>query len=355
METEIPRDLINSQTQPQRLMPVFNNPSVVANGWYFVIASKDLKAGQIFSFKVGHQSLVVFRTKSGAAAVLDAYCPHMGTHFSKGKVVGENIQCFFHHWKFSAQGECVDVPAEPSFCKNVRANSFATQEFLGAIWVYPSAQADRPIVGWPELHGVDLEIKFGTAYTRQCHHHVTMINGIDPQHLKTVHNLKIDMKVQIDQATDQQIDITLTGDISDQTLLSRWTQKLMGRSYTYSMLYDHASVGFLTLVKDSYWFGGSQKMPSLYMLFAYVPNVGGGTKVQPIFVTRKRSGIIGKLTSWVMIFSTQMAFRALQGEDGEVYENMRFNPQKLLPMDLPVSQYIQYVNRLKPSKWSLVK
>ena len=78
----------------------------------------------------------------------------------------------------------------------------------------------------------------------------------------------------------------------------------------------------------------------------------GKTFVQPIFVTARRSGIWGRLTSTFLIALTRQGFRALQGEDGEVYENMRFNPAKLLSMDRPVSKYIQHVNRLPASCWS---
>jgi hypothetical protein len=117
------------------------------------------------------------------------------------------------------------------------------------------------------------------------------------------------------------------------------------------MLYDHASNGFLTLVKNSYWFGGKNKIPALYMIFAYRPVGHNKTQVQPIFLTHKRSGVIGALKARALIWITQIGFRALQGEDGEVYENMRFNPNKLLPIDRLVGQYIQYVNKIPTSVW----
>jgi cholesterol 7-dehydrogenase len=41
--------------------------------------------------------LVLFRTESGEAKVLDAYCPHMGADLGVGsKVVGDCIECPFH-------------------------------------------------------------------------------------------------------------------------------------------------------------------------------------------------------------------------------------------------------------------
>ena len=49
---------------------------------------------------------------------------------------------------------------------------------------------------------------------------------------------------------------------------------------------------------------------------------------------------------------TKLAFLFLQGEDGEVYENIRFSTSNLLRVDAPISKYIKYVNSLTPSKWS---
>lgn len=89
------------------------------------------------------------------------------------------------------------------------------------------------------------------------------------------------------------------------------------------------------------------------MIFAYRPLEKGRLMVQPIYVTKKRTGLMGKIISYFLIWLTKKAFFALQGEDGAVYENMRFYPANLLNIDRPVAQYIQYVNKLKISAWKL--
>ncbi|MBL7546172.1 MAG: Rieske 2Fe-2S domain-containing protein [Bdellovibrionaceae bacterium] len=348
---EIQREFIKNQnSQPTLKMPVFNNAAVVAEGWYFVMPARSLKPKKIHSFSIGYQDLVVWRTETGKLGIVDAYCPHMGTHLGKGTVKKETIQCFFHHWKFDSEGHCQDIPADPTFCRTVKTKSYAVMEQFESIWVFPKSQAPHPLAHYPELEGLPLYVTFGKTYQRRCHHHVTMINGIDPQHLKTVHQINIEMSVDI-KSTARQMQISLAGAIGNKTWASRITQFFIGPLYSYSMLYDHASNGFLTLVKNSFWFGGKKKIPSMYMIFAYRPLAGGHSQVQPIFLTPKRTGVFGILTSRILIWITQMGFRALQGEDGEVYENMRFNPNKLLPMDRPVGQYIQYVNKIPISLW----
>ncbi|HCS26716.1 MAG TPA: iron-sulfur cluster-binding protein, Rieske family, partial [Spongiibacteraceae bacterium] len=47
-------------------------------GWYQVAYSHELVAGDSRGIRYFGKELVLFRTQSGEAHVLDAYCPHLG-------------------------------------------------------------------------------------------------------------------------------------------------------------------------------------------------------------------------------------------------------------------------------------
>ena len=94
----------NQSTQPIQDFPVFNNWNEVAYGWYFAMPSKELTLNAVKALEFCGQELVLFRGMDGKVAALDAYCPHMGTHLGKGKVVQNTVRCFFHHWQFDAEG-----------------------------------------------------------------------------------------------------------------------------------------------------------------------------------------------------------------------------------------------------------
>lgn len=345
--------LKNQTTQPTKIFPVFNNWNEIAFGWYFVCPSKDLSKFEVKSIQICGHEMVLYRGEDNKVRALDAYCPHMGTHLGKGKVVKNNIQCFFHHWQFDEEGRCKHIPCQAEIPKSASVNYYSVSELYESIWIYPGPNPQHGLVDFPELvHSTEKYISFGKSYERSCHHHVTMINGIDPQHLKTVHQLDIEMNIEISEPQDGNvIDITLKGKIGT----SHWREKLarffLGPVYSYSMRYDHGNNGFLTLMKDVHFH--KFKWPSLHMIFAYRPLEKGRLLVQPIYVTKKRRGLIGKIKSQFLIWLTKRAFFALQGEDGAVYENMRFYPANLLAIDKPVAQYIQYVNKLKTSAWKL--
>ncbi|MFP5387091.1 MAG: Rieske 2Fe-2S domain-containing protein [Bacteriovoracia bacterium] len=343
----------NQSTQPIQDFPVFNNWNEVAFGWYFAFPSHELKKGQVKALQVCGQELVFFRGESGDVVALDAYCPHMGTHLGKGKVVGNHVRCFFHHWEFDKMGVCRKIPCQKEIPEKVRVASYSVCEKFNSIWVYPSSTPASALADFVEIPGhEEKEVVFDKAYERTCHHHVTMINGIDPQHLKTVHDLDIEMKVEI--AEPQQgnlIDITLTGQIGRGKFAEKLARFLLGPQYSYSMRYDHGNNGLLTLMKDVSFMG--KRWPTLHMIFAYRPLEKGRMMVQPIYVTKKRKGFSGKVVSLLLLWMTKRAFYSLQGEDGAVYENMRFYPSNLLQIDRPVAQYIQYVNKLSSSPWKL--
>jgi phenylpropionate dioxygenase-like ring-hydroxylating dioxygenase large terminal subunit len=343
----------NQTTQPIQEFTVFNNWNEIANGWYFVIPSKDLPKKSVRAIQICGHELVFYRGDDDKVRALDAYCPHMGTHLGKGKVIENKIQCFFHHWQFNEDGHCVHIPCQEEIPAKAKVQKYSVAELYESIWIYPSSGPEHTLVDFPDLaHTTEKLISFGKTYERTCHHHVTMINGIDPQHLKTVHQLDIEMNVDISEPQNgNMIDITLKGKIG----IGNWREKvaryLIGSEYSYSMRYDHGNNGFLTLMRDVYFF--NHKWPMLHMIFAYRPIEKGRLMVQPIYVTKKRSGVFGKMISYFLIWLTKKAFFALQGEDGAVYENMRFYPANLLGIDRPVGQYIQYVNKLKISPWKL--
>ena len=80
-------------------------------GWYGVSLSRELAAGEVKPLQYFGKELVLFRTESGEARLLDAFCPHLGAHLGHGgKVKGEHIACPFHGWEFSGEGVCQHIP-----------------------------------------------------------------------------------------------------------------------------------------------------------------------------------------------------------------------------------------------------
>lgn len=111
-------------------------------GWYGVGFTADLAAGDVKPIKYFGRDLVMFRTESGEAKVLDAFCPHLGAHLGHGgKVVGESIACPFHGWQFNGAGRCTAVP----YAGNMPPKVAGDKE---AIRTYPTVECNQVIWCW---------------------------------------------------------------------------------------------------------------------------------------------------------------------------------------------------------------
>ncbi|MBD2414927.1 Rieske (2Fe-2S) protein [Nostoc calcicola FACHB-389] len=337
----------NQNTQPLLKMKIFNNWDVVAEGWYIACLSREVPVGKVKSLTLCGQRIVIFRGQDGKLRALDAYCPHLGTDLGIGRVDGNFIRCFFHHWAFDGDGKCQDIPCQSALPEKAKLQSYATDEKYNFIWIYPDTKAPHNVPEFDELKGKSIVAKHDKAFERSCHHHICMMNGIDAQHLQTVHKLNIKMNLSLQQNTSGTIiDFTLSGEFPQSTPRERLGRKILGDYYEYTMRYADGCIGLLTIMKNV------RLLPPLHMIYAYTLIEPGRTRIQPIYVAKKRKGLLGALVTHVLLLLTQLAYYFLRGEDGMIYDNIRYNPNALISIDEPLIQYMNYVNKLKPSVWT---
>ena len=117
-----------------------------AQSWYQIAWSHELAAGEVKRMRYFGQELVVFRGESGAVGVIDAYCAHLGAHLAVGgAVVGDDIVCPFHGWRWDAEGKNVEIPYSEQGCnKAVRMRSYPTMEVDGMILAWYDVEGAAP-------------------------------------------------------------------------------------------------------------------------------------------------------------------------------------------------------------------
>lgn len=343
--------LYNKNTQPTQSHGIFNNWDIVTKGWYIALKSQEINIGCATSKLIGHQRIVFFRGQSGKVYALDAFCPHMGVDLGLGQVVGENLQCHFHHWQYDRRGRCVHIPCQSNIPEGIQLSSYAIEEKYGYIWIWPDETPDSPLPDVPGLEEQTVISKSDKAYFRRCHYHITMVNGIDAQHLNTIHSLSVKMQPIISEPRKDYFNVKMSGEFTKQNKRTKWMSWLFGGRYSYNMLYTHGSIGFLTMMQDVRLFG-KFKVPTLNMLYAYNPLQEKQTQIIPIYITKQRRGAFGYLKSSILLYLTKRFFYFLKDEDGQIYENIQFNTNRFLKIDQPIAKYVAYINRLTPSKWS---
>ena len=116
-----------------------------ARGWFLLMFAEELKPGEVVPLKRFGQELVLFRTASGEAKVLDAYCPHMGAHLGHGgKVDGEGIVCPFLAWKFDGAGTCGEIPYAKRIPPKAGLISWPVLERYGMSFVWQDRVRGEP-------------------------------------------------------------------------------------------------------------------------------------------------------------------------------------------------------------------
>ena len=89
--------------------------------------------------------VVLFRGTAGMAAALEDRCCHRAAPLSRGKVVGDALQCGYHGLKFDAAGHCTEVPVQPAIPAGARVRSYPVREKWNVVWIWMGdpARADE--------------------------------------------------------------------------------------------------------------------------------------------------------------------------------------------------------------------
>ena len=167
-------------------------PFAMPSGWFAVAESPDLAMGQTTAAYYFDTHLVLWRDVTGAAHVMDAFCPHLGAHLGHGGTVEQcEIRCPFHGWKFDAEGSNTDIPYSE------RTNKRAT------IKAYPTAERNGFLYAWYHPHDLPpaweveeiAEIASGDFSGPKRTNHVVNAgiqemaeNAVDSAHFRFVHN-----------------------------------------------------------------------------------------------------------------------------------------------------------------------
>ena len=155
--------------------------------WQPVYHSVDLKAGRAVTIRIMSQDYTLYRGQTGTAHLVDARCPHRGTLLSSGWIEGDALRCFYHGWKFEADGRCIEQPAEENgFCDKVSIGAYPVREYLGLVFAFLGTGRPPEFQGHPEFEQFDGMVEID-SYSRDCNYFQNLENALDMSHIGFVH------------------------------------------------------------------------------------------------------------------------------------------------------------------------
>jgi nitrite reductase/ring-hydroxylating ferredoxin subunit len=240
----------NRRTQPLTEHRAFNNHEVVTEGWYPVCPARSLKTGAARSFKIGYQRVALYRGADGRVRALDAFCPHMGADLANGTVVGNEIQCYFHQWRYDESGACTGTRCGEAPPKGARVTAWPVEERYGFLWVFSAPVASHPLPVCPGLDGCEVDALHLGRVRLFAHHHAMMAGGIDLQHFASVHDLDVDFDLDVVDLTPGVAEWRLRGQLPARGWRSRLGRLATGGEVSYTLRVAGGSVAAITYGGD---------------------------------------------------------------------------------------------------------
>lgn len=170
-------------------------------GWYAVAASEEVGRKPLSVHYFG-QDAILYRGESGKVVMLDAYCPHMGTHFGKCEnsatvlsdtfLEGDSIRCPFHAWRFGPDGVCNDIPYHDGpIPKAARVKSWHVEERWDIVFYWHDPENQAPDIDLPALPEWDdpQTIRWsGLDHVADLNHPIEVFDNVsDAPHLNYLH------------------------------------------------------------------------------------------------------------------------------------------------------------------------
>lgn len=322
----------------------FNDPRAVVEGWYWLCRSKEIRRGRARALRLLGKDLAVYRGEDGRVVALDAYCAHMGAHLAEGRVEGNALRCFFHRWRYEADGHCSDIPClEAKPAARMRVRSWPTAERYGMVWLWTGEQAGHALPEVPELAGQSCDAALANRFEKRCHPNVVLINAIDEQHFHSVHYLPGSaLRMEAVPRSAANIEFHNAGRVPTGTWLGRLIARFYRGPLTYAISYWYGSLGTVTFGPD---------FLHLYLMFALRRTDDGGTEGQTIVFTRQRRGPLGWLINRVLLRFTAVAARYFAYGDTRVFQSIRFRFRNPIAADRAVTAFIRHLEAQPLAAW----
>lgn len=179
------------------------------NQWY--VAASAAEIGRTpFARTICCKPMVLFRRQDGSVAVLDDRCAHRQVPLSRGEVIGDEIQCGYHGFRFDGSGACTLISTKDPMPRGfgVRAYAAVERHTLVFIWLGDPAEADPSLIpdfslneapGWTMVPGY--------TYVKG-HHQLCMDNVLDLTHVMYTHKTTL----AGGGVTDNPLEVTVDGD-----------------------------------------------------------------------------------------------------------------------------------------------
>lgn len=164
----------------------------VRNRWYVAAWGDELGEGLLRRWILG-VPVVMYRTADGRPVALNDRCTHRRYPLSRGRRVGDCVECGYHGFTFGPDGACVKVPGQQNIPSKANVQGYRMVERWKWVWIWmgePSA-ADESLIpdheGWLKVGAPGWHAIAGTRMAVNGRYTLLNDNLLDLSHLTFMH------------------------------------------------------------------------------------------------------------------------------------------------------------------------
>jgi len=111
------------------------------NRWY-VAGWADQFGRELVTRTILNEPIVFYRTVQGEVTALPDRCPHRLVPLSRGRLLGNALQCGYHGLVLNADGQCTRVPTSDTVPNWAHVKRYPVAELDGYLWIWMGEPAD---------------------------------------------------------------------------------------------------------------------------------------------------------------------------------------------------------------------
>ncbi|MCI4661943.1 MAG: aromatic ring-hydroxylating dioxygenase subunit alpha [Neomegalonema sp.] len=116
--------------------------------WYVAMPGAELKRSSFEPKTLLGEPVVIGRRADGSVFALKDHCPHRGIPLRYGRMIGDDVECCYHGWRFNGEGTCTLIPSLTSDQQveigKIRCGAYPCVEQQGMIWIFFGEKGEAP-------------------------------------------------------------------------------------------------------------------------------------------------------------------------------------------------------------------
>ena len=127
----------------------------IENAWYVGALSQEVPEDGLFARRLLDRPVMFYRTTTGRPVAMLDRCPHRFAYLSKGRRVGDEIECVYHGLRFGPDGRCTRSPYQEEPPPNATVTTFPVVERHKMLWIWMGDPALADAAAIPDHSHMD--------------------------------------------------------------------------------------------------------------------------------------------------------------------------------------------------------